>query len=69
MVNKFKIVFTNYSYFRLDRVNKPTFRILLEICFVIFKSDKGLALVELLYSIVESKLRCDGFWFFVDVVN
>ena len=68
-VDKFKIVFAKYSYFRLGRVNKPTFRIVLEIYFVIFNGHKGFALVELFYSIVEFKLSCDDFCFLVDVVN
>ena len=69
IVHKFKIVFANYSYFQLSRVNKPTFGIILEIYFVIFKGHKDFALVEFFYSIVEFMLSCDSFCFFVDVVN
>ena len=63
IVNKFQIVFPNYSYFQLGRVNKSTFRIIFEIYFVIFKSDIGFALIELFYSIVGLKLICDGVCF------
>ena len=49
------LVFANYSYFRLGRVSKSTFRIILEIYIVIFKDDKGIALVELfLYNITNT---------------
>ena len=69
VANKFKIRFANYSYFRFGRVKKPTFRIISETYLVIFNSDKGFTLVELFHSIVEFKLSCDGFCFFVDNVN
>ena len=67
-ISKFKIS-SNYSYFRFRRVSKSTFRIILEIYFVIFKSDKGFTLVELFYSIVKFKISYDGFWLLFDVVN
>ena len=56
-------VFANYSYFLLGRVNSSKFCIILEIYLVIFKSEKGFALVELSNSFVQFKLFCDDFCF------
>ena len=69
IVNKFQIVFADYSYFQLGRVNKSTFRIILKIYYVIFKSNKRFAWIDFFYSIVEFKVSCEGFCLFVDVIK
>ena len=58
-----------FNKFKIVQVNKPTFKIIMEIYFVILNSDKYFPLVELFYSIVNFKLRCDDFCFFVDVIK
>ena len=68
---RFKVIFliTPISDLAELEIWDPTFRMILEIYFMIFKSDKGFALIELFYSIVEFKLSCNSFCFSVDVLN